>query len=114
MERFLQRWSQDATDALGWTVSSSALLRALLQYASRQPASWVPANLFPIIEQEIAAGVRWGGSEKMSDEVTREKRTRSRSVAEEKALCGLPVTGGSREELCPVDGGKAAISFFQA
>jgi hypothetical protein len=63
-ERLLHQWSQEATDALGWTVSSSAVLRALLRYASRQPASWVPGNLFPIIEQEIAAGVLWGRKKK--------------------------------------------------
>jgi hypothetical protein len=63
-ERLLQRWSQEATDALGWTVSSSAMLRALLQYAARQPTAWASTTLFPIIEQEIQAGVLWGSKKK--------------------------------------------------
>jgi hypothetical protein len=64
LENLLQQWSHDATDALGWTVSTSAILRALLQYAAQQPAAWRPTTLFPFIEQEIAAGVLWGSKKK--------------------------------------------------
>ena len=62
--RVLQLLSQEASDTLGWTVSGSATVRALLQYASQQPASWAPSALFPIIEREIDAGVLWGRKKK--------------------------------------------------
>jgi hypothetical protein len=59
-EQVLQQLSQDASDALGCTVSSSALMRALLAYVEQQPPAWAPSALYPFIEQEIARGRVWG------------------------------------------------------
>jgi hypothetical protein len=56
----LHQLSQGASDQLGWTVSSSAVLRALVTYAGQQPGSWIRSELHPVIEQEIAAGRVWG------------------------------------------------------
>jgi hypothetical protein len=52
--------SQDATDALGRPITSSALVRALLHYLAQQPPSWVATTLYPLLEQEIASGRVWG------------------------------------------------------
>jgi hypothetical protein len=60
----LQQLSQEASDALGWTVGSSAILRALLRYVAQQPSSWAAATLHPLIEQEIASGLLWGSKKK--------------------------------------------------
>lgn len=59
-EQLLRQLSQDASDMLGWTVSNSALLRALLTYVEQQPPAWVSSTLYPLIEQEIARGRVWG------------------------------------------------------
>ena len=59
-EQVLHRISQDASDALGWTVSNSALLRALLSYVEQQPPAWASSALYPFIDQEIARGRVWG------------------------------------------------------
>jgi hypothetical protein len=59
-KEILRRLSQEASDRLGWTVSSSAIIRALIQYAGHQPPAWTALALFPPIEQEIAAGRVWG------------------------------------------------------
>jgi phage gp46-like protein len=59
-DRVLQQLSQDASDALGWTVGSSAIIRALLQYVVQQPTAWASTALHPLIEQEIASGRVWG------------------------------------------------------
>jgi hypothetical protein len=63
-EQLLRQLRQDASDSLGWTVSSSALLRALLIYVKMQPPSWASTMLFPLIEQEIAQGRVWGKKRK--------------------------------------------------
>jgi hypothetical protein len=63
-EQVLQRLSQDASDALGWTVTSSAMLRALIAYAGKQPASWASSALHPLVEQEIAGGRVWGSKKR--------------------------------------------------
>jgi hypothetical protein len=60
----LQTLSQDASDALGWTVSSSALIRALIRQAGQQPPAWATAALHPLIEQEIAQGRVWGSKKR--------------------------------------------------
>jgi len=60
----LQQLSQEASDALGWTVGSSAVIRALLRYVAQQPSSWASATLHPLIEKEIANGVFWGSKKK--------------------------------------------------
>jgi hypothetical protein len=56
----LQQLNQEASDALGWTVGSSAVIRALLRYVEQQPAAWAAATLHPLIGQEIANGLFWG------------------------------------------------------
>ena len=58
--RFFQRLSREASDALGRTVSTSAMLRALLCYVEQQPRSWASTQLYPLVEQEIARGRVWG------------------------------------------------------
>jgi hypothetical protein len=60
----LQRLSQDASDALGWTVSSSAMIRALIRQAGKQPTEWVIAELYLLIEEEIARGRVWGSKKR--------------------------------------------------
>jgi hypothetical protein len=59
-EEVLHELSQEASDALGWTVSHSAILRALLIYVDQQPPEWAAPALYPHIEQEIAHGRVWG------------------------------------------------------
>jgi hypothetical protein len=56
----LERLAQDAGDALGWTVSSSAIVRALVRYVGKQGADWRQEELFPLVEAEIQSGVVWG------------------------------------------------------
>lgn len=59
-EAMLKRIRQDATDVIGRTVSTSAIERALLRYAEQQGMTWVRTHLYPLIEQEIESGIRWG------------------------------------------------------
>jgi len=63
-DTILKQLNQDASDALGWTVGSSAVIRALLRYANQQPQAWASASLHPLIEQEIASGIFWGSKKK--------------------------------------------------
>ena len=63
-EYLLQQLSQDASDALGWPVSSSAIVRALIRYAGQQEPAWASAALHPLIDQEIAQGRVWGSKKK--------------------------------------------------
>jgi hypothetical protein len=65
-DRILELLSREAADVLGWQASNSAILRALLRYAARQPAEWKSRALFPLIAQEIAAGVRRGYKKQVS------------------------------------------------
>ena len=58
--RTLDSIAQDASDAIGWTVSGSAIVRALLRHADEQGGGWIKARLFPLIEQEIQSGMVWG------------------------------------------------------
>lgn len=60
VDMILQRLASDASDMLGWKVSSSAIMRALLRYAEQQDAAWVQDSLFPLIEEELTGGVLWG------------------------------------------------------
>lgn len=55
----LQQLSQDATDFLGRSISSSAIVRALIRQVARQK---LPTRevLFLEVEQELNAGVMWG------------------------------------------------------
>lgn len=56
----LQRFSHEASDQLGWTVSGSAMVRALLRHAKQQGSPWVAETLVPLIEEEIQSGIVWG------------------------------------------------------
>jgi hypothetical protein len=56
----LEQVSRDASDYIGRTVSSSAIMRALLQYAGRQGGLWARDQLFPLVEDELSLGVVWG------------------------------------------------------
>jgi hypothetical protein len=69
-ERTLQQVSQDASDNLGWTVSNSATIRAVLRYIEDQPPTWAAAALHPLIEQEIAQGRVWGSKKQQRDRGT--------------------------------------------
>src|SRR6267143_2115985 len=64
MEQTLRHVSQDASDALGWTVTSSAVMRALLLYIAQRPVGWRQETLFPLIEQEITQGRVWGSKKR--------------------------------------------------
>jgi hypothetical protein len=55
----LKRLSRDASDYIGWTVSSSAIVRALVRYAEQQTSGWATSQLFPLVEREIARGTVW-------------------------------------------------------
>jgi hypothetical protein len=59
-ETTLKRLSQDASDYIGTGVSSSAIIRALIRYVDRQDALWIRESLFPLIEEEMSQGTRWG------------------------------------------------------
>ena len=52
----LKRLGRDASDYIGWTVSSSAIVQALVRYAEQQPPDWTTSQLFPLVEREIASG----------------------------------------------------------
>ncbi len=58
--RTLDRIAQEASDYIGWTVSGSAIMRALLRYADQQDVGWFKGQLFPFIEEEIKNGKVWG------------------------------------------------------
>ncbi len=60
IEETLQGFSQDAKDFTGRAVGSSAILRALVRYAGQQGEQWLRSQIFPLIEQELNAGVIWG------------------------------------------------------
>lgn len=55
----LHRLSRDASDFLGRTVSSSAIVRALVRQVIQQGPPAADA-LFIQVEKEIKAGVKWG------------------------------------------------------
>jgi hypothetical protein len=56
----LDRLAKDASDYLGWTVSGSAVVRALLRQAGGQNGQWAKEYLFTHIEEEIQSGTVWG------------------------------------------------------
>jgi hypothetical protein len=60
----LHQLGQEASDELGWKVSSSAIVRALLQQAKQQGPQWARDTLFPLIEKELESGVVWGNRKK--------------------------------------------------
>jgi hypothetical protein len=59
-KEILHRLSQDASDNLGWTVTPSAVIRALIQHAGEQPQTWRAAAIYPPISREIDQGRVWG------------------------------------------------------
>jgi hypothetical protein len=59
-EESLAEIATAASDRIGWTVSNSAVVRALLSFADSQDTGWLSQELFPRIEREIAAGRVWG------------------------------------------------------
>lgn len=52
--------SRDATDYIGRGVSSSAVIRAMIQYVDQQDTLWIRKHLFSLIEEEMQRGTRWG------------------------------------------------------
>jgi hypothetical protein len=56
----LDQLAQDASDYIGWTVSSSAIVRVLIRHADRQGIGWLKEHLAPLIEREIQGGTVWG------------------------------------------------------
>jgi hypothetical protein len=56
----LMKLSIAATDSLGRAVSHSTIIRALLRYAEQQDATWLHAQLFPLIEREVEVGTSSG------------------------------------------------------
>src|SRR5215510_12070419 len=60
----LKRLGRDASDYIGWTVSCSAIVRALVRYAEQQSSDWATSQLFPLVEREIASGTVWGSKKK--------------------------------------------------
>jgi hypothetical protein len=63
-ESTLRQLSEDASDELGWSVSKSALTRAMILYVKQQGASWAKDNLFSLIEKELEGGIIWGNRRK--------------------------------------------------
>jgi hypothetical protein len=59
----LRRLSQEASDFLGRTTSSSAVIRALLRQIGKQGPPAADA-LFVEIERELKDGVMWGNKKK--------------------------------------------------
>jgi FixJ family two-component response regulator len=55
----LQRLSRDASDFLGRSISSSAIIRALVRQVEKQGPS-AADDLFFEVERELKAGVMWG------------------------------------------------------
>lgn len=49
-----------ASDSLGWTVSSSAIVRALLGFVEEQSSAWTATEIISRVEKEIDTGRVWG------------------------------------------------------
>ena len=64
LDKTVKQFAQEASDTLGWTISTSAGIRALVRYAEHQGDGWAMSELFPFIEQELNAGVIWGSRKK--------------------------------------------------
>jgi Arc/MetJ-type ribon-helix-helix transcriptional regulator len=54
----IERLRQDTQDRLGRRISTSAVIRALLRYASQQKD--IASVVDSLISKELAAGIRWG------------------------------------------------------
>jgi hypothetical protein len=55
----LRRLSSEASDFLGWPVSSSAIVRALVRQVIQKGPPAADA-LFLQVEKELKSGVKWG------------------------------------------------------
>jgi hypothetical protein len=55
----LQWLSRGASDFLGWPISNSAIVRALVRQAAQLGPSAEEA-LFRLVEKELKSGVKWG------------------------------------------------------
>jgi len=64
LDKTLQELSREASDFTGWTVSTSAIIRALLRHVEQQPDTWARSYLYPLREQELSSGVVWGSRKK--------------------------------------------------
>ena len=64
LDKTVKQVAQEASDALGWTISTSAAVRSILRYVEQQPASWALSYIFPLIEKELSTGVIWGSKKK--------------------------------------------------
>ena len=60
LDQTLQVLSQETSYTLGWTVSTSAIVRALLRSVAQHPPSWALSHLFLFVEHEIGSGMVWG------------------------------------------------------
>jgi len=60
LDKDLEQIGLSASDALGWKVSRSAVMRALLVYAQQQGSQWMAKTIHPLIERELEGGVVWG------------------------------------------------------
>lgn len=60
----LERLAQEASDYIGWRVSGSAIVRALITHAAAQASDWQRSALFSLIEAEIQSGTLWGSKKR--------------------------------------------------
>ena len=59
IEKLLQMLRQEASDQLGWTVSMSAVARALFRCAEQQPLAWASERSSLSLNRKLP-GVRCG------------------------------------------------------
>jgi hypothetical protein len=57
--KILKRLAQDATDVIGRTISTSAVLRAAVRWLGTQGTGFSREHLIPLIESELGQ-VHWG------------------------------------------------------
>ena len=55
----LRRLSEDASDIVGRKISSSAVLRALVQWVGGQKLEFARTEIIPLVEHEMTQ-LRWG------------------------------------------------------
>ena len=55
----LRSISEDASDIVGRRISSSCIVRALVQWMDAQPPDFVRSEILPLVEKELAL-LRWG------------------------------------------------------
>jgi hypothetical protein len=57
--KVLQRMSSEATDAIGRTISVSAVQRALIQWVGKRELKFIREEIVPLVEKEMSL-LRWG------------------------------------------------------